>query len=100
MSFLSRLFGGGSERPAAGTAGASPGGSALGEDSYKGFTIKAIEMRVGSEYQLAGLIEKEIDGEKRSHSFVRADRMSSKEDLVSLALDKGRQIVDEQGERV
>jgi hypothetical protein len=100
MSFLSRLFGGGSDRTSNGAAGAAKEGAALGEDTYKGFTIKAIEMRVGSEYQLAGLIEKDVDGTLQSHRFVRADRMSSKDDLVALALAKGRQIVDEQGDRV
>ena len=30
--------------------------------------------------------------------FVRADRIGSRDELVSLALAKGRQIVDEQGE--
>ena len=54
-------------------------------------------MPVGSEYQLAGLIEKEVDGELKSYKFVRADRFSSKEDVVSFALAKGRQIIDEQG---
>jgi hypothetical protein len=31
---------------------------------------------------------------------VRADRMSSKDDLISMALGKGRQIIDEQGDRI
>jgi len=90
MSFLKKLFGGaGATVPA--------GDKVLGEEDYKGFRIKAIEMRAGSEYQLAGLIEKEIEGAPRTHRFIRADRMSSREDLVALALSKGRQIVDEQG---
>jgi hypothetical protein len=100
MSFLSRLFGGGSDRASGGAAERAKDGAALGEDSYKGFTIKAIEMRAGSEYQLAGVIEKEIGGELQSYKFVRADRMSNRDELIALALSKGRQIVDEQGERV
>lgn len=92
MSFLKKLFGGGGDE--AGPAG----GGALGEEEYKGFTIKAIEMRAGSEYQLAGTIEKQVEGEMKSYQFVRADRISSKDDLVAMALSKGRQIVDEQGE--
>ena len=52
MSFFKKLFGGGS-------ASAEPAGEkTLGEETYKGYLIKAIEMKVGSEYQLAGLIEK------------------------------------------
>ena len=67
-------------------------------EEYKGFTIRATPMEVGSEYQLSGQIEKEIGGELKSYKFVRADRMSSRDDAVSFALAKGRQIVDEQGE--
>jgi hypothetical protein len=90
MSFLKKLFGGGGEEKPA------TGGAALGEESYKGFLIKAIEMRAGSEYQLAGSIEK--DG--KNYQFVRADRIGSRDELVSMALAKGRQIVDEQGEGI
>ena len=92
MSFFKKLFGGGGESAEA------QGGGALGEESYKGFVIKAIEMRAGSEYQLAGVIEKEIEGELRSYQFVRADRFGSKDDLITLAIAKGRQIIDEQGD--
>ncbi|MEO5807479.1 HlyU family transcriptional regulator [Devosia sp.] len=92
MSFLKKLFGGGESKPKT-----EAGDVVLGEDAYKGFTIKAIQMRVGSELQLAGLIEKDIAGELKIYRFVRADRMSSKDDLIMLALGKGRQIIDEQG---
>lgn len=91
MSFLKKLFGGGD-----GGGARQQGGGELGREDYKGFLIKAIEMRAGSEYQLAGAIEK--DGQ--THQFVRADRIGSRDELVSMALAKGRQIVDEQGDRV
>lgn len=95
MSFWKKLFGGG------GAEDSAPAGDrALGEESYKGFLIKAIEMRAGSEYQLAGTIEKDVGGELKSYKFIRADRMGSKDDLVALALSKGRQIIDEQGEGI
>ena len=96
MAFLSKLFGGGNS----GKPATSAGDAVLGEESYKGFLIKAVEMRVGSELQLAGIIEKDIDGERKTYRFVRADRMSSKEDLVMLALGKGRQIIYEQGVKI
>lgn len=93
MSFLKKLFGGsGSAVPA--------GDKVLGEEGYKGFVIKAIEMKAGSELQLAGLIEKDIGGEVKTYRYIRADRMSSLDDLIPLALSKGRQIVDEQGESI
>ncbi len=94
MSFWKNLFGGGS-------SSAEPeGDKVLGEESHKGFLIKAIEMKAGSELQLAGTIEKEIGGELKTYRFVRADRMTSRDDLIALALSKGRQIIDEQGEAI
>jgi len=94
MSFLKKLFGGGSDTNADG------GDKVFGEENYKGFLIKAIEMKAGSELQLAGTIEKDIGGDLKTYRFVRADRMSSRDDLVMLALSKGRQIIDEQGEGI
>ena len=92
MSFWKNLFGGGGG--AAAEAAPAPG------EEYKGFTVRATPMSVGSEYQLAGMIEKEIAGELKSYKFVRADRMSSRDDAVALALNKARIIVDEQGDKV
>ncbi|WP_193335036.1 HlyU family transcriptional regulator [Devosia beringensis] len=94
MSFWKSLFGGGAD------TSAPAGDKVLGEESYKGFLIKAIEMKAGSELQLAGTIEKEIGGELKSYRFVRADRMSSRDDVTALALSKGKQIIDEQGEKI
>jgi hypothetical protein len=94
MSFWKKLFGGD------GSAPKSIEPAVVGEESYKGHTVKAITMMVGSEYQLAGTIEKEVGGELKSYKFVRADRFSSKEDVVSFSLAKGRQIIDEQGDAI
>jgi hypothetical protein len=95
VSFWKNLFGGGS-----GSNSEPAGDKSLGEEDYKGFLIKAVEMKAGSELQLAGTIEKEVGGELKLYRFIRADRMSSRDDLVALALAKGRQIVDEQGEQI
>ncbi|HVX79985.1 MAG TPA: HlyU family transcriptional regulator [Devosiaceae bacterium] len=92
MSFLSKLFGGGG-------TGEGPAKAAAEED-YKGFTIKATPMAVGSEHQLSGTIEKEIGGELKTYTFVRADRLASRDEAASRALAKGRQLVDEQGEKL
>jgi len=89
MSFWKNLFGGG--------GGSSEPETAPGEE-YKGFIIRPTLMAAGSEYQLTGVIEKTINGETKSYKFVRADRMSTRDEAVSFALAKGRQIIDEQGE--
>ncbi|MET3924497.1 HlyU family transcriptional regulator [Devosia sp. 2618] len=94
MSFWKNLFGGGS------SSNEPVGDKVLGEEGYKGFLIKAIEMKAGSELQLAGIIEKDVAGDLKTYRFVRADRMTSRDDLTALALSKGRQIIDEQGEAI
>ena len=94
MSFWSKLFGGGGGGESGGVSDAGPG------EDYKGFTITPVTMPNGSEYQLAGRIEKTIDGTVQRHDFVRADRFSSKDEAASLTISKGRQIIDEQGDGI
>lgn len=96
MSFLSKLFGGGGggSNQSGAAADAGPG------EDYKGFTITPVTMAAGSEFQLAGRIEKDVGGTVQRHDFVRADRFSSKTEAANMALAKGRQIVEEQGERM
>ena len=96
MSFWKNLFGGGGGN--ADQKSAEPG--VAGEENYKGYLVKALIMPAGSELQLPGLIEKTVDGEPKSYKFVRADRFSSRDDMVGFALAKGRQIIDEQGDGI
>jgi hypothetical protein len=93
MSFLSKLFGGGK------SAEAGPA-KAAAEEEYKGYVIRATPMAVGSEHQLCGTIDKEIGGVAKSYRFVRADRLSSRDDAASMSIAKGRQLIDEQGDRL
>jgi|TARA_A100001391_G_scaffold87150_1_gene57611 hypothetical protein len=90
MSFWKNLFGGGGEKqPAAPSVDA--------QEEYEGYLIKATLMKTGGEYQIAGTIEKEIDGETKTHSFIRADKFTDKDDCAAATLGKGRQIIREQG---
>ncbi len=90
LSWWSKLFGGGA--PASPPAGL--------EEDYRGYTIRSRTLPVGREYQVAGSIEKEIGGEMKRHDFVRADRMPSLDEAAQFSLRKGRQIIDEQGDRL
>ena len=90
MSFLKKLFGGG-------TAKTSVPGKTV---EHKGFLIEATPYREGGQFQTAGRISKESGGTIRTHEFVRADRFTTAEEAADHALNKGRQIVDEQGERM
>jgi hypothetical protein len=91
MSFWSALFGG-------------RGGGAAEKVSdpveYKGYVIRAAPYKNNGQYQTAGVITREIGGVMKEHRFIRADAYASYDDAVSFTLNKARQIVDLQGERM
>jgi len=90
MSFLKSIFG-----------SSKSGGAAVSKRAeHKGFVVEATPYLEGGQYQLAGVIAKEIGGTRKEHRFVRADRFASADEAADRALDKGRQIVDEQGDKL
>lgn len=95
MSFLKKLFGLGG-----GEAGESQPEKALKELEHKGFVIQATPFKADGQYQTCGVVSKEIDGERKEHRFIRADRFVSVDDAVDVSIRKGVQLVDEQGERI
>ena len=92
MSFLKKLFGGGPEKAEA----AAPAKTV----EYKGFTIAAAPYKESGQYQTCGVISVDKDGARREHKFIRADRFASFEEAVQFSLSKGRQIIDQQGDRL
>jgi hypothetical protein len=92
MSFLRKLFGGGS--------GAKAEAAPAATVEHGGFTIKATPYQEGGQWQMCGVIEKEIGGELKTHRFIRADRFPDKEQAAEFTMAKARQIVDQMGERV
>ena len=80
MSWLKKLFGGGSET--------SQPAKTL---EYKGYVISAVPYKDGGQYQLAGEITK--DG--KTHRFVRADKFTDANEAADFALAKGQLIVDQ-----
>lgn len=92
MSFFKKLFGG-SKEPAA------PAGPVKSLE-HAGFVIHATPYLEGGQYQLCGVVEKEIDGVLRSHRFVRADRFPGAEEAADFTLVKGQQLIDQQGDAV
>lgn len=86
MSLLSKLFGGG-------------GGASQPEpttETYKGFTITPEPQREGSNWRIAAKIEK--DG--RSHTLIRADQLSDRDECEKFSVSKAKQMIDEQGDRL
>ena len=93
MSFLKRLFGGGSEE---GTAEAPP----ARQVEHNGFTISATPFKAEGQYQTCGVVSKEIGGVVKEHKFIRADRFAGLDDAVDISIRKGIQLVEEQGEKL
>jgi hypothetical protein len=93
MSFLKKLFGG---KPA--SAPAHDAGKPVASAEHGGFTIHATPFQESGQWQLCGVIEKEIAGAVKSHRFIRADRFPNRQEAADFTLNKGRQIIDERGE--
>jgi hypothetical protein len=91
MSFLSALFGG--RDAAKAEKSAEP-------VEYKGFVIRAAPFKNEGQFQTAGVIEREVDGVRREHRFIRADAFASHDDAVAFTLGKARQMIDLQGDRI
>ena len=87
MSWLSRIFGGG------GGESAVP---ASKTEDYKGFAVTPAPKKDGGKFRIAAIIEK--DG--RRHELIRADVVDSHEAASELSMNKARQMIDEQGDRL
>lgn len=93
---IKKLFGGG--EAAGDEAGA---GKALGDAvEHKGCEIQPTAMNKGSQFLTAGTISKDFPDGRREHRFVRADTHASADQARDFAIVKGRQIIDEQGDRL
>ena len=94
MGFFSKLFGGGSERASA----AAP--SVAAEEVVEGVRVEATPMPEGGQYRLAARLTKEIGGETREHTLIRADLFQSRDEAARMAIQKARQVIAEQGDRL
>lgn len=93
MSFWKKLFGIGSDD----TAGPA---KVAREAEHNGYRIEAMPYAEAGQFQVAGVISKQIDGDMKQHRFVRADRFPTIDEAAEFALMKARQIIDQQGDRI
>ena len=89
MSFLKSLFGG--------TPKAPPTDPTLDID---GFTVRATPYQEAGQWQLCGVIAREVDGVAKEHRFVRADRFADRDTAIDMTFTKARLIIAERGARV
>lgn len=90
-SLLRRWFG------AAATEDRAPEAEAV---EYNGYTIQPTPRSQGGQYLTAGVIRKTFSEGEREQLFIRADTHASHEQACQHALLKGRQLIDEQGDRL
>jgi hypothetical protein len=90
---LRRLAGGERDKSAA----AAPELPAV---EYNGFRIRPAPYRANGQYQTAGIIEKDFPDGVKTHRFIRAETHPSVDDAAQFAIAKGKQIIDQQGDRV
>ncbi|NRB20459.1 MAG: hypothetical protein HRU33_23740 [Rhodobacteraceae bacterium] len=90
MSFLKKLFGG---SDAAAAKGPEP-------EFYKDFAIFPDPLAEGKHYRLAARIEKEIEGELKTHRLIRADTLNSNEAASEAAIQKAKVLIDQMGDRL
>jgi len=89
MSFWKSLFGGSKAESAPPPT-----------EEYNGFTIAPTPYAAEGQFQVSGIVSKVIDGERKEHKFVRADRFASMEDATTFSIVKAKQIIDQMGDRV
>jgi hypothetical protein len=90
MSFWKSLFGS--------TSGAAA--KTAKREDYNGYTIEAAPYPADGQFQVAGVIAKDIDGARKEHRFVRADRFSSQQEAADFSITKAKQIIDQSGDRM
>ena len=91
MGFFSKLFGSKEKTEKA---------VAVEPVEYKGFNIYQEALAESGQYRVAGRIEKEIDGEMKSHRFIRSDVVSNKDDANELMLKKSQMFIDQMGDNI
>jgi len=90
MSFLKKLFGGGSARDG--------GSEVVAEITHEGYRIQATPIKEGGQFRLCAIISKEVGGEVKQHKLIRADLFASAEQAAEIAFQKAKQVIRERGE--
>ncbi len=65
-----------------------------------GHLVTATPYLEAGQWQLCGVISKEIDGVRKEHRFIRADRFADRETAIEMVFVKARTIVEQSGDRI
>ena len=83
-----------------GSRSSEAGGAAMEAVEYKGYRIRPAPYPANGQFQTAGTIEKDFPGGMKEHRFIRAETHAGRDDAAAFAVAKGKQIIDEQGDRI
>lgn len=64
---------------------------------YDGFLVRATPYAEDGQWQLCGVIRRDVGGEVLEHRFVRADRFADRDVAIEMAFDKAKRIIAERG---
>ena len=67
---------------------------------YKGFLVYQEAQNEGGQYRIAGRITKEINGEIKTHRFIRSDLLGSEQDANDIMLNKAKMFIDQMGDSI
>jgi len=91
LGFLKKIFGGDSvEKPVV----SDP------PTEYSGFSIAPCPKQEAGGWSTEAMITKEVDGELKTHHFIRADKTGDREGAVVLTLNKCRMTIDQVGDGI
>ncbi|UXI04076.1 HlyU family transcriptional regulator [Photobacterium sp. TY1-4] len=65
---------------------------------YEGYLIYPEPIAENGQYRIAGRICKEVEGELKTHLFIRSDLLASKQDAEAFMLNKAKMFIDQTGE--
>lgn len=88
MSFLKKFFGGGS------------GPKEMPAEMHEGYIITPTPMSEGGQFRLCCEVRREVNGEMKSHTLIRADLFPSADQAAQASISKAKQMIKEQGERM
>ena len=83
-----------------GAAADAPAKAETAATEYNGYLIRPALRRQGSGWLIAGSITKAYPDGVREHQFIRADTFTDHADGVLFCIQKAKQIIDEQGDRI
>lgn len=67
---------------------------------HEGFLIYPEPEKVGAHFRIGARIEKEINGEIKSHMMIRVDTLQTKEEAITASIGKAQLMIQQQGDGI